>query len=176
VSNLRQPPTDPNAASESSADIDSSFPTESVRYGSYKPAALSLNDIAPTSTRTERPPQSSYPQRISSLAAASTLPARAPSSSANVVAAPQSVRGNKGVIYLTVRLLEKKNGAFFISRLILASGINLRSFDANTYDDPVTVMKFIKTLRNMLSPIDMVNILTQTPLHQYEVRQKREEP
>jgi|GEM_PF-4074200 len=72
-------------------------------------------------------------------------------------------RSDKGGIYQAVRFLEKKHGAFFISRLILASGINLRGFDPSTYDDPVTVAKFVKTLRAMLSPSDMANLMSQAP-------------
>jgi len=70
---------------------------------------------------------------------------------------------SKGGIYQVTRLLEKKHGAFFISRLILASGISLRGYDSASFDDPVTVSKFIKTLRNMLSPTDMADIFSQAP-------------
>lgn len=77
-------------------------------------------------------------------------------------AAPPS-RATKGGIYQLTKFLEKKHGAFFISRLILASGINLRGYDSDTADDPVIVTKFIKTVRNMLSPTDMAEVLTQAP-------------
>lgn len=160
MSNFRQPPTGPTSGSESSPEIESSFPAESVRYGSYKPAAGALHDIAPTSTRAERPP--GYPQRISSLPPPTSSAFRAPAPAANSTAG-QPQRCGKGGIYQAVRLLERKHGAFFISRLILASGINLRGFDASTYDDPVAVSKFIKTLRTMLSPSDMAGLLSQAP-------------
>lgn len=162
MSNFRQPPTGPTSGSESSPEIESSFPAESVRYGSYKPAAGALHDIAPTPTRTERPPPPSHPPRMSSLPPPTSSAFRAPAPAAGSNAG-QPQRCGKGGIYQAVRLLERKHGAFFISRLILASGINLRGFDASTYDDPVAVTKFIKTLRTMLSPSDMAGLLSQAP-------------
>lgn len=85
-----------------------------------------------------------------------------PAAPAAPAAAPPS-RATKGGIYQLTKFLEKKHGAFFISRLILASGINLRGYDSDTADDPVVVTKFIKTVRNMLSPTDMAEVLTQAP-------------
>jgi len=83
------------------------------------------------------------------------------------------MRGNAGVgaeglagrggIYRVTQALEKKHGAFFISRLILASGISLRGFDSNSFDDPATMTKLMKTLRNILSPTDMADLLLQHP-------------
>jgi len=49
-----------------------------------------------------------------------------------------------------VRLLDKKHGSFFISRLILITGINVRTFDQTSYDDPVAVGKIIKALQSSL--------------------------
>lgn len=70
---------------------------------------------------------------------------------------------SRGGIYRATQALEQRHGAFFISRLILASGISLRGYDPNSYDDPAIILKFIKSLRNMLSPTDMADLLLQHP-------------
>jgi len=69
------------------------------------------------------------------------------------------VRRSTGGIYQTVRLLDQKHGSFFISRLILVTGINLRTFDATSYDDPVVTNKLVKALRPMLSPAELDGLL-----------------
>jgi hypothetical protein len=93
---------------------------------------------------------------------AAAAPTRSPQTGSFATAAPPA-RHTKGGIYHLTKFLERKHGAFFISRVILASGINLRGYDIDSADDPAIVTKFIKTLRNMLSPADMAEIQTQAP-------------
>jgi hypothetical protein len=113
------------------------------------------------STRFDKPPSvNPLAQRPSSPPPTVSSAARPPSATTTPI---PGHRGSKGGIYLLTRILEKKHGAFFISRLILASGINLRGFDSNTTDDPVIVSKFIKSLRTMLSPADMAGLMSQAP-------------
>jgi hypothetical protein len=77
-------------------------------------------------------------------------------------AAP-SARRSQGCIYSVVRQLDKKHGSFFISRLILMTGINLRSYDASTHDDPHVVEKLVKALRSLVKPADLEGLLQLLP-------------
>jgi hypothetical protein len=97
---------------------------------------------------------------MSTLSTLSTLRPLTPAASGP---ASPAIGCSKGGIYQITKVLEKKHGAFFISRLILASGINLRGYDSNSTDEPATVSKFVKTLRNMLTPADMADVFSHAP-------------
>lgn len=153
----------PPLATSLPSEIESNASADQLRQGVSKSAASALDDIPPVSTRLDKlPPTNPLAQRPSSFMPAVNPNAR-PLSPAASTSPNTASRCSKGGIYLATRILEKKHGAFFISRLILASGINLRGFDSSTIDDPATVVKFVKTLRNMLSPADMAGLMSQTP-------------
>lgn len=156
VSQSRPPSDDRPPASRYSSDLASAQSPEGQRAGLQR-SGFKSDDPPPMSSRFDRMPPS-------------TALAIRPTSS---IALATPMRGNAGIgaeglpgrggIYRATLALEKKHGAFFISRLILASGISLRGFDSNSFDDPATITKFIKTLRNMLSPTDMADLLLQHP-------------
>ena len=153
MSNFREPPGDKAPPSRFGSELDSS----------QKPAHVNPDDIPPVSSRFDRfassgPLSTRAPGHISSTA---TLP-RTPSTGSFAAASPPG-RGTKGGIYQLTKIIEKKHGAFFISRVILASGINLRGYNIDSIDDHATLMKFIATVRNMLSPTEMADIITQAP-------------
>ncbi len=160
MSNFRAPPDNSAPASKLSMDSESNPSTDSSRQNPFKVAAGNFDDIAPMSSRFDRLPVS---QRSASLSSSTSPGSRQPGPAANGPASPAPRTTSKGGIYQITKALEKKHGAFFISRLILASGISLRSYDSASFDDPVTVSKFVKTLRNMLSPADMADIFSQAP-------------
>lgn len=122
-----------------------------------------MDDAPPLSSRFDKLPAGPTSQRPSTPAPAQLAGLRGPTPSSTNAPITSGSRTSKGGIYQATKILEKKHGAFFISRLILASGISLRGYDSNSLDDPVTLTKFIKTLRNMLSPTDMAEILSQAP-------------
>ncbi len=69
---------------------------------------------------------------------------------------PPSSRGGadsetSGRIHRMVAWLDDKKGGFFISRLISQLGINLRSFAADSRDDPRVLSKMWPLLDVMLS-------------------------
>lgn len=66
----------------------------------------------------------------------------------------------QGVLFRVTKALEAHHGAFFISRLILMTGIKLRDFDASTPDDPLLVSKLSGALRALLSESDFDEIQT----------------
>jgi hypothetical protein len=137
-----QPP--PNSGSAPYPSADSTASTHSA------------SDIEPLSVRSRANPAQMRP---------SSLPLEPrPLSPPTDVPRAYVQRSDRGAIYFAVRLLEKKNGAFFISRLILASGLNLRTYDSTTYDDPYVVSKLLRTLRTMLSETDLEALLSQTGL------------
>jgi hypothetical protein len=179
VSNFRPPPDDRPPPSRVSVDSESNPSTDLHRQGPFKAPAGGADDIAPVSSRFDRMPLS---QRSSSSSSSSSFTAVSINSAARAqvpgAGAPtgSAFRASKGGIYQITKLLEKKHGAFFISRLILASGIGLRGYDATSYDDPAIMSKFIKTLRNMLSPTDMADVFSQIPsLTNTKQNAKREE-
>jgi hypothetical protein len=57
-----------------------------------------------------------------------------------------------GRIHRMVEWLDDKKGGFFISRLIMQLGLNLRSFAADTRDDPRVLSKMWPLLDVMLTP------------------------
>jgi hypothetical protein len=56
-----------------------------------------------------------------------------------------------GRIHRMVAWLDEKKGGFFISRLIMQLGINLRSFAAGSKDDPKVLSKMWPMLDVMLT-------------------------
>jgi hypothetical protein len=68
-----------------------------------------------------------------------------------------------GGISAVVRQVDRKHGAFFISRLILMTGINLRTYDAATYDDPQAVAKLARALRTLVPAGDIDALLQFLP-------------
>jgi hypothetical protein len=72
-------------------------------------------------------------------------------------------RRTQGSIYSVVRQIDRKQGSFFISRLILMTGINLRTYDASTHDDPHVVDKLVKALRSLVRPADLEELLQLLP-------------
>ncbi|MRG98033.1 hypothetical protein [Polyangium spumosum] len=86
-------------------------------------------------------------------------PSSGPSSTPASGQPRSGVRHTKGGIYQAVRLLDQKHGSFFISRLILVTGVNLRSFDSSSVDDPVIAEKLIKALRPLLSPAELDGLM-----------------
>lgn len=101
------------------------------------------------------------------LAPPSIPPSRfAPPPQSTVTPIPQpapAARRAQGGIYSVVQRLDKKHGSFFISRLILMTGINLRSYDASTHDDPHVVDKLVKALRTLVKPADLDGLLQLLP-------------
>ncbi|MRG97544.1 hypothetical protein [Polyangium spumosum] len=72
-------------------------------------------------------------------------------------------RRSLGGISAVVRQLDRKHGAFFISRLILMTGINLRTYDAATYDDPQAVTKLVRALRSLVPAPELDSLLQFLP-------------
>lgn len=163
MSTFRPPPA-PKLPNET----DANTPPESLRAGALRPSLSVADEVPPLSTRFDKlGPANALAQRTASPTPTTSANARPPSASAMSgaqAAAPFGARASKGGIYLVTRILERKHGAFFISRLILSSGINLRGYDSHTPDDPSTITKFVKSLRTMLSPADMADLLTQAPV------------
>jgi hypothetical protein len=152
--------------SRSGADADA--PPASMSFSSREGSA----DSAPLSLRADRIPQSirssGFGQATAVGFGSSGVPSsRSPQSGVNSGTPPSNpsshpvsgVRRSTGGIYQAVRLLDKKHGSFFISRLILMTGINLRTFDSSTYDDPVAAQKLVKALRSLLSPVELDGLL-----------------
>ncbi len=160
MSTFRPPFGDRAPGAKLSLDPESNPSTDPHRQGAFKALTSSGDDIAPMFSRFDRGPVS---QRSSALAASLNSTSR-PTIPATVGSASAISHGsNKGGICEITRMLEKKHGAFFISRIILASGINLRSYNSTSIDDPATMSKFIRTLRNLLSPTDMADVFSQVP-------------
>ena len=157
MSTFRTPPDDKPPASKFGSNLESNQSTDSHRQGSFKPSAGNVDDIAPMSSRLASNP-------LSQRSGSGTYSAARPSTTTGSGPAAQVPRSSgKGGIYQVTKMLEKKHGAFFISRLILASGISLRGYDSESFDDPVVVSKFTKTLRSMLSPADMADLFSLVP-------------
>lgn len=64
----------------------------------------------------------------------------------------------QGLFFRVTKALEARHGAFFISRLILMTGIKLRGFDASSPDDPRLIIKLTGALRAILSDSDFDEI------------------
>jgi hypothetical protein len=64
----------------------------------------------------------------------------------------------QGCLWRVTRWLEARHGAFLISRLILMTGIKLRSFDASSPDNPEEVRALERALRTLLSPSELNEI------------------
>ena len=58
-----------------------------------------------------------------------------------------------------VRWLDVNKGAFSLSRLISQTGVDLRSYGADTKDDPRIVSKLWSVLDGMLSPEERESLL-----------------
>ncbi len=65
-----------------------------------------------------------------------------------------------GRTYRVVAWLDQHQGAFAISRLIMMTGLKLRSFTDASPDDPAVLVKLETALRSMLSPTDWVALVT----------------
>lgn len=124
---------------------------------------------APSSSAGDRlppasmPPASMPPSRLAQSIPPSRLAPPAPPVSTVQPAAP---RRSSGGIYQVVRQVERKHGSFFISRLILMTGINLRTFDASTHDDPIAVDKLVKALRTLVPAAELSGLLQLLPSQQ----------
>ena len=159
MSTFRPPP-----APRLPSDIESNTATDPLRQRATKFGSSPIDDVPPMSTRYDKPAPANPPAHRPSSPAMNAIARPLPASANSAASTPiPAARLSKGGIYQVTRILEKRHGAFFISRLILASGINLRGFDADTTDDPAIVSKFVKSLRNMLSPADMAGLFSQAP-------------
>ena len=88
-----------------------------------------------------------------------------PPTSADAAAARRSLSSlglgaTHGRTYRVVAWLDKHQGAFAISRLIMMTGLKLRSFTDASPDDPAVLVKLETALRSMLSPSDWVALVT----------------
>ncbi|MDI1450934.1 hypothetical protein [Polyangium sp. 6x1] len=88
----------------------------------------------------------------------------APSPSSAGPASSAAPRRSLGGIAAVVRQLDRKHGAFFISRLILMTGINLRTYDAATPDDPHAVTKVARALRSLVPATELDGLLQFLPI------------
>lgn len=148
----------------------SSLPPGSQSGGAL-PSAATAFDAPPISVRA--PASMSSRALMGSPAFAPPLSTPAPlssplSSTRGVPSHPApmpSVRRGQGTIYQIVKMLDRKHGSFFISRLILTTGINLRTFDSSSYDDPVVLDKLGKALRTLLAPGELDGILQLLSTH-----------
>jgi hypothetical protein len=66
-----------------------------------------------------------------------------------------------GGIARMVRWLDGQNAAFAVARLIMMTGIKVRSFDDQSADDPATMKKLEASLRVVLAPNDLEAALKQ---------------
>lgn len=57
-----------------------------------------------------------------------------------------------GRLYRMVRWLDANKGAFCISRIIIQTGIDLRTYSLGTQDDPRVIAKLWPVLDTVLSP------------------------
>ncbi|HZF55937.1 MAG TPA: hypothetical protein VE093_45290 [Polyangiaceae bacterium] len=71
------------------------------------------------------------------------------------MSSPLSRRRPHGCLWRVTRWIEERHGAFFVSRLIIATGIKLRSFEATTPDNPDEVRAVERALRSLLSPDEL---------------------
>lgn len=62
---------------------------------------------------------------------------------------------NAGTIHAIVTFLEERWSAFAVSRLIMLSGVNVRSFTPQSHDDPEALRKVEAALTQMLSADEM---------------------
>lgn len=114
----------------------------------------------------ERPPPSvSFSERTSTPSLPPPHADRAHSSSGPLsergvqLPAPVSYRLSQGHLWRITCQLEARHGAFFISRLILMTGIKLRSYDVASPDDPIVIEKLARAIRTLLSVDDYNEIL-----------------
>ncbi|MDC3959624.1 hypothetical protein [Polyangium jinanense] len=91
-------------------------------------------------------------------------PVYAPSSPPGGPVSSGAPRRSLGGIAAVVRQLDRKHGAFFISRLILMTGINLRTYDAATPDDPHAVAKLARALRSLVPATELDGLLQLLPI------------
>jgi hypothetical protein len=141
--------SDSQRAPFSSASVSAFMPSFEAA-----PASIPAERLAPPSMPPSRlAPQSIPPSRLAPpQGGLASIPPAAP-----------SARRAQGGIYNVVRQLDKKHGSFFISRLILMTGINLRNYDAATHDDPHVVEKLVKALRSLVKPADLDGLLQLLP-------------
>ncbi len=69
-----------------------------------------------------------------------------------------------GRIHFVVEFLERKYGAFAISRLIMMSGVPVRSFTATTPDDREALQKVRAAVMNLLSRDEFEELLRAAAL------------
>jgi hypothetical protein len=160
VSNPQRPPDRGPRRSDPGVDEPRTGPD------SAPPASTSFSgviargfDAVPISVRGERLPSPASGPSSRLGPSSGPAPSSGPSSTPASGQPSSGVRRTKGGIYQAVRLLDQKHGSFFISRLILVTGVNLRSFDSSTVDDPVVADKLIKALRPLLSPAELDGLM-----------------
>ncbi|MDI1432327.1 MULTISPECIES: hypothetical protein [Polyangium] len=140
---------DPRTGPDSQPPTSTSFSGVIARGFDAVPISVRGDRVSPPSVPSSRLPPSS-----------GTMPTTSGPSSTPASGQPSSgVRRTKGGIYQAVRLLDQKHGSFFISRLILVTGVNLRSFDSSSVDEPVVAEKLIKALRPLLSPAELDGLM-----------------
>ena len=117
--------------------------------------------FAPPMRRPTPPPLSSTPHTLSgdrldpSHPSDSGPPSSPPSERFGPLSSPLSRRRPHGCLWRVTRWIEDKHGAFLVSRLILVTGIKLRSFEATTPDNPDEVRTVERALRTLLSPEEL---------------------
>lgn len=135
-------------------------PLSSASVSAFMPSF----EPAPTSMPAERLAPASIPP--SRLSPTSIPPSRLALPHSGMTPIPQTApvpRRAQGGIYSVVRQLDRKQGSFFISRLILMTGINLRTYDASTHDDPHVVDKLVRALRTLVRPAELDELLQLLP-------------
>jgi len=68
-----------------------------------------------------------------------------------------------GGIHRLVMRIDERYGSFFISRLILMTGIKLRSFESFTPDDPELVSRLLQALSTLIPPDEVGELLAMLP-------------
>jgi len=74
------------------------------------------------------------------------------------------VSRGQGSIFRIVCRLDERFGSFFISRLILTTGVKLRTFEAHTPDDPAVVAKVVQALCALVPPEELRDLLPLLPV------------
>ncbi|MCK6587158.1 MAG: hypothetical protein L6Q76_06190, partial [Polyangiaceae bacterium] len=82
-------------------------------------------------------------------------PSSPPSERFGPMSSPLSRRRPHGCLWRVTKWIEERHGAFLVSRLIIATGIKLRSFEATTPDNPDEVRAIERALRTLLSPDEL---------------------
>ena len=128
----------------------------SVRDGGSSPSA----PVSAFMPKHEAPPSSGGFERTPPQSGVNAVSPPSSTSAPTSVRAPQRSIGG---IAAVVRQLDRKHGSFFISRLILMTGINVRTYDSATYDDPQAVAKLARALRTLVPAGDVEALLQLLP-------------